>query len=94
LHATKLFGWLAEIIVTESHQQFMGPLITLIHERFHCSFSLFLVQQQRMDVWDRNIGVYLPKNFKPGLDNDLCLGRKKWILPPVNSRAVSTITFA
>jgi len=38
LNATELFRWLTEITVTEGHQQFMGPLITLIHERFHCGF--------------------------------------------------------
>ena len=33
-----------------------------------------------MDVRDRNVSVYLPKDFKSGLDGDLHLGRKKWIL--------------
>ena len=48
LHAAELCQRLAKVTVTEGYQQFMRPLIAIVHEHFHRSFPSLHSNRQWM----------------------------------------------
>ena len=45
------------------------------------AFAFRLVEQELVDIRNRDIGLHVPEDVEAGLDGELRLGREKRILP-------------
>jgi hypothetical protein len=81
LNTAKLLGRLAEKSVAKSNDQFMRTLVALVHQRFDVRVCVLFVEQKPVDIWDRDVSLHVPQDFKPGLNRDLRLGREERIPP-------------
>ena len=78
LHAAKLLRRLVEI-GAERQGEFMGTLVSAVHELFDGRLGIFLIEQDAVDVGNRDVNLDVPKNLERGLDRELGLGRKERI---------------
>ena len=78
LNATKLLGRLFEVAAKCSNQ-FMRTLVAFVHQRFDGGIGILLMEQEPVNVRNRDICVHVPEDFKAGLDGELRFGREKGI---------------
>ncbi|MGA9577561.1 MAG: hypothetical protein WBV90_08070 [Terrimicrobiaceae bacterium] len=86
LNGAKLFRGLAEKSIAEGDDQFMRALIAPVHQRFDGGIGILLVQQQAVDVRNRDISLHVPEDFESRLNRDLRLGGEKRILSTPTSQ--------
>src|SRR5258705_11719865 len=78
LNAPKLLGRLFEI-AAKCRDEFIGALIAFVHQRLDGGIGILLMEQEPVNVWNRDICLHVPENFKAGLDGELRLGREERI---------------
>jgi hypothetical protein len=69
----------------------MRTLVALVHQRFNGCGRIRLVEQKPMDVWNCDIRLHVPEDFKSGLNGNLGFGREKWILAAASGQRGSRI---